>query len=193
VRGLRSQFIRGVMGVVEAASDGQCGQGDPCSLLPLVIDLDGTLLIGDLLFEVAAQYVRSNPLHVFLLFWWALRGISHLKFQLATRIVRIVDHAPFNAALVDYARTAKGEGRTMLLATASPAIWAKIVAARFPFIDEVLTSCSQVNLKGRRKAELLEQRFGRDFVYAGNAKCDLHIWKRSRRAIFAGHNRALKK
>lgn len=178
--------------MVKTASSALRDAGEARALLPLVIDLDGTLLLGDLLFEVAAQYIRSNPFNIFLLFWWLLGGVAHLKFQLAARVVPVVDHAPCNIALVDHARAAKSQGRRVFLATASPDIWAHIVAARFPFIDEVLASCSKVNLKGRRKADLLEQRFGRDFVYAGNAKCDLYIWSRSRRAIFAGQDTALK-
>jgi 4-hydroxybenzoate polyprenyltransferase len=162
-------------------------------ILPLVIDLDGTLLLGDLLFEAAATYVRQNPLHLFLLFWWGCQGLAHLKSELSLRVVPAIDHAPFNAALVEYAQSEKLAGRRVVLATASPATWGHAVATRFTFIDDVFGSCSQVNLKGRRKADMLEQRFGCDYVYAGDAKCDVEIWNRSNGAIYAGRNAALEK
>lgn len=161
--------------------------------LPLVIDLDGTLLLGDLLFEAAAHYVRQNPLHIFLLLWWLCGGRARLKSQLGARVVPAIDHAPFNAALVEYAKAGKRDGRRIVLATASPASWAHAVATRFPFIDDVLASCPKVNLKGRRKAELLSQHFGQDYVYAGNAKCDFQIWQHSKGAIFAGQSPSLEK
>jgi hypothetical protein len=41
-----------------------------------------------------------------------------------------------------------------------------------------------VNLTGRRKAALLEKRYGRGkFDYAGNERADLPVWAAARRAV----------
>ena len=58
----------------------------PQNQIPLVVDLDGTLIKTDLLWESLARLLRRNPLRIFhVLFWWA-RGRAFLKKQLASRV-----------------------------------------------------------------------------------------------------------
>lgn len=153
---------------------------------PLVLDLDGTLLYGDLLFESAAVFIRQNPLHLFLLAWWLLHGIAALKAQLAARINPAVDVAPFNEQLMLFARAAHQAGRPVVLATASHRALADAVAKRFPFVTDVLASTDSLNLKGHRKADALAIRYPQGYLYAGDAIPDLAIWKRCQGAIYAG-------
>lgn len=153
---------------------------------PLVLDLDGTLLRTDLLLECALQFVRAQPLRVFLLVWWALHGIAYLKHQLAERTELAIELLPVNEELAAYARVASANGREVIIATAANEILARKLCARFDFAGEALASSPTLNLKGRRKAEALANRFPDGFVYAGDALADLHIWRTARLAIFAG-------
>jgi hypothetical protein len=44
----------------------------PDNQIPLVVDLDGTLIKTDLLWESLARLLRRNPFSIFaILFWWA--------------------------------------------------------------------------------------------------------------------------
>ena len=53
----------------------------PNRQVPLVVDLDGTLIKTDLLWESLARLLRRNPLWLFpVLFWWT-RGRALLKQQ----------------------------------------------------------------------------------------------------------------
>ena len=55
----------------------------PENQVPLFVDLDGTLIKTDLLWESLAQLLRRNPFRLFpILFWW-MRGRAFLKQQLA--------------------------------------------------------------------------------------------------------------
>jgi len=153
---------------------------------PLVLDLDGTLLHTDLLLEAMLQFVRQRPLHVLVLFLWACRGIAHLKHQLAMRTDISVQLLPVNEALVAYARGAAEAGRTVIVATAASGILAQKVCSRFSFISDAMTSCETINLKGARKADKLNARFPDGYVYAGDARTDLRVWKHARFGIFAG-------
>lgn len=155
---------------------------------PLVLDLDGTLLRTDLLLETALQYVRRQPLRLFLLVYWALHGIAHLKHQLASRAELAVDLLPVNEALVGYARSAAAAGRTVIVATAANQALARKVCARFSFVSGTIASTETLNLKGRRKAAAIADRFPDGYVYAGDAATDLHIWRQARFGIFAGRN-----
>lgn len=153
---------------------------------PLVLDLDGTLLRTDLLLETAVQSLKRRPLGIFLLLAWLIRGIPHLKHQLASRCELAVDLLPINERLVQYARAEAEKGRLVVVATAANAALAARVCARFAFVGEVLASCEQRNLKGARKAEALAERFPHGYAYAGNAATDLHIWRQARFGLFAG-------
>ena len=54
--------------------------------VPLVVDLDGTLLRTDLLHESTLALLRAEPLHAALLPAWLLRGKAHLKQEIARRV-----------------------------------------------------------------------------------------------------------
>ena len=64
--------------------------------VPLVVDLDGTLVWTDTLLESALLLVRGRPLAIFLLVWWALHGKLRLKAELAARTTLDPQHLPWN-------------------------------------------------------------------------------------------------
>ncbi|HZC96068.1 MAG TPA: hypothetical protein VE267_08100, partial [Bradyrhizobium sp.] len=53
--------------------------------MPLVLDLDGTLVAGDLLYKSFFSILRRNPLIVFSCAAWLLKGRAALKRRLALR------------------------------------------------------------------------------------------------------------
>jgi 4-hydroxybenzoate polyprenyltransferase len=154
--------------------------------LPLVLDLDGSLIASDLLLECALLYLRRNPLGVFMLVLWTLQGRSVLKAQLAERTEIAVDLLPENEALVAYARQADAEGREVHMATGADRKIAEAVSQRYPFIREVLASGGHVNLKGKHKAAALKARFPGGFVYAGDSSADRAVWREAKGSVYAG-------
>ena len=52
---------------------------------PLAVDLDGTLVCSDLLFEGASSSVTRAPLGVFNLAGWLAAGRDRVKVELASR------------------------------------------------------------------------------------------------------------
>ena len=176
---------------LSALPEGDLPAPDACSDYPLVLDLDGTLLRTDLLLEAALQYAKKSPHTAFLLIWWALKGIAHLKHQLARRTDLAIELLPVNERLVTYAREAAESGRTVVAATAANIELAGKVCSRFTFIDEVIASCHKTNLKGSRKAEALTARFPDGFAYAGDTHADLDVWKTARFGVFAGRDARL--
>ncbi len=51
----------------------------PKNQRPLVIDLDGTLIHTDMLYESVIRLVRNNPHHIFIVPLWLCRGKALLK------------------------------------------------------------------------------------------------------------------
>lgn len=144
---------------------------------PLVLDLDGTVVRGNLLVETAIAFLKQNPLKVFMLFIWLFRGRAELKQQLAQRANVDVEALPLNDELLAYAAEQVGAGRKVYIATAADAAIANKVAARIPFVSEVIASDGKRNLKGKTKATVLAERFPNGFEYAGDASADLPVWR----------------
>jgi len=144
--------------------------------MPLVLDLDGTLIAGDLLYKSFFSILRRNPLIVFSCAAWLLKGRAALKRQLALRNRIDWDRLELHQDVVAFAKREKAAGRTIVLATAADAVLAGQLASRLGFIDQLYASDGELNLKGKTKAEMLRRMFPAGFIYAGDSKADLAVW-----------------
>jgi apolipoprotein N-acyltransferase len=156
----------------------------PENQIPLVVDLDGTLIKTDLLWESLARLFRRNPFALFaILFWWT-RGRAFLKMKLAARVKIDPSTLPYNEPFLNFLREQKSAGRKIVLATASDLQMAKPVADYTGLFDEVLGSDGKTNLRSGNKLKKLVEKFGeRGFDYAGNSSADLAVWRGAREAI----------
>jgi phosphoserine phosphatase len=150
--------------------------GLPVSM-PLVLDLDGTLIAGDLLHKSFVSILRRNPFVVFQCASWLLRGRAALKRQLALRSRIDWDRLRLHQDVLALAIREKTAGRAIVLATAADAVLAEQLASRLGFIDQVFASDGQRNLKGSEKAAMLRQLFPAGFIYAGDSAADLKVWR----------------
>lgn len=163
----------------------------PKTKIPLVFDLDGTLIDGDCLGEAILETAAKRP--------WELVGaaiafLNHgkpgLKTHLAERCEIGARGIPPNTAAVALLTEELENGRKCVLATASPGKWAQEINALMggPF-EEVLATTKH-NLKGPAKASALEDRFGKKgFDYVGNSTADIPVWKAARKGYLAGGSR----
>src|SRR4051794_14716931 len=165
---------------------------EPHQLVPLCVDLDGTLIYTDLLWESLVQLLKHKPLSFLLVpFWWA-RGRAYLKAQLAARVSLEPASLPYNEPLLRFLREEQRRGRPIYLVTASDSLLARPVADHLRLFNEVLASDGVTNLRGKNKGARLSQRFGgRGFDYAGNSTVDLPVWEQSRQAIVVNGSRSL--
>lgn len=151
--------------------------------VPLCVDLDGTLIRSDLLVESALTLLSHNPLLLFPMFGWLLRGKAHLKREIARRVELDAVHLPYNTDVLAWVREQQAL-RQVVLCTASDEALAKLVADHVGGFDAVLASDGQRNLSGSQKAQALVALYGEGgFDYVGNAKVDLKVWKHARAAI----------
>jgi 4-hydroxybenzoate polyprenyltransferase/phosphoserine phosphatase len=158
----------------------------------LVVDLDGTLLRSDLLMETAMAFLRSQPLKVFKLLGWLLRGKAALKEGLALETWIDVSVLPYDTHVIEMIKTEQANGRMIVLATASHVSLAERIAEHLQLFDLVLASNANRNLSGHNKRDLLVAHFGEGgFDYVGNSKEDLPIWKVSRSAHVVNPDRGV--
>ncbi|MDO4231463.1 MAG: UbiA family prenyltransferase [Lautropia sp.] len=150
----------------------------------LVVDLDGTLIHTDMLHESALKLLRDRPLQTLQIPSWLSRGKAVLKEELASRVKVDVGTLPYNHELIDWLKSQRENGRSLVLCTASDQSIAQAVAAHLGIFDEVIASDGSNNLAGTKKAEALIARYGdKGFDYAGNSGADLDVWKHARQAI----------
>lgn len=151
--------------------------------VPLILDLDGTVVRSDLLVESALVFLRAHPQKAFMLLLWLLQGRAVLKQKLAAAAELDVDVLPLNRQLLEYAEEEAANGRHVYIATAADIVLAEKVAKRVPFVRGVIASDGRVNLKGLAKARTLASRFPDGFEYAGDAQADLPVWRVATSAI----------
>lgn len=174
---------------IRAAEKGVKGMQDRT----LVVDLDGTLVQSDMLFETfwsACSRRWTAPFH-------ALRslagGRAALKHHLSQDGAVDVSSLPYNQSVIDYIALWRAEGGRTALVTATNERIARQVADHLGVFDEVHGSDITTNLKGEQKARFLETRYGRDgFDYIGDANADIPVWARARRAIMVNAPTALR-
>lgn len=156
------------------------------SAIPLVVDLDGTLLLSDLLLETTALLMREQTWKLPALLPWLARGKPYLKHQLARSTDLDVQTLPYNAEVLALIAEARQAGRPIVLATASHRLLADRVAQHLGVFDEVLATEGSLNLSSSRKQAALVARFGeKGFDYVGNSADDLVVWRSARQAFLA--------
>jgi len=161
-------------------------------LPPLVVDLDGTLVKTDLLIESICSLLRQEPLALFALPFWLLKGRAHLKREIARRVRLDPALLPYRTALLEDLQVEHERGRSIVLATASDEKFAQQVADHLKLFDLVLASDGITNLSGERKRERLVSQFGeRGFDYVGNESRDLAVWSSARKAIVVNPSQQL--
>ena len=152
------------------------------ALLPLCVDLDGTVVRSDTLLED----IFSLPLNHRLLWCFAglLSGRAVFKKRIAQHSTLNASLLPYNAKLLAYLREQKAAGRSLILVTAADTITAQKVAEHLDLFDEVIASDGVENVKGRAKARILSARFGeKGFAYAGNSSSDVPVWRAAGSAV----------
>lgn len=143
---------------------------------PLCVDLDGTLLRTDLLFESLLLLAVKNPFYLLLLPIWLVGGKARLKHEVASRVQLDPSTLPYDERVLAILR--QTNARPRVLCTASDLRLAERVAAHLGLFEKVLSSDGKLNLAGSTKGDALVTLFGeRGFDYMGNHPVDLQVWQ----------------
>jgi 4-hydroxybenzoate polyprenyltransferase len=157
---------------------------------PLYVDLDGTLVASDTLWELLIEFLRERPWDLLRLPFWLLGGRARFKSRIAGGVQLQPEGLPYRPEVLELLREARDRGRRTVLATASDVQVAAQVARHLALFDDLLASDGDTNLKGSAKADAIEQHAGGSFEYAGNSAADLPVWSRASRAILVAPSRA---
>jgi 4-hydroxybenzoate polyprenyltransferase len=145
--------------------------------MPLVVDLDGTLIRSDLLVESGFAHLSDNPLRIVGLLGAVRRGKAELKAQIAAETEIDAAHLPYDADVLALIEAARSEDRPVYLASASNERYVRAVAEHLGLFDGWFASTATENLSSAAKARRLVEAFGEQgFDYVGNDRADLAVW-----------------
>ena len=165
----------------------------PESQIPLCVDLDGTLVYTDTLWESLLKLVRERPWCIPLLPFRLLWGKAAFKDSVARRVE--IDPAAlcYNQDLINFLKCEKENGRRIVLVTGANEKIAVGVADHLRIFDQVFASNRESNLVGDSKVSILVEQFGeRDFDYVGNDWSDLPVFLAARKSIFVNAPKRLR-
>jgi 4-hydroxybenzoate polyprenyltransferase len=156
-------------------------------VIPLCVDLDGTLTPIDTLHESLLSVAGRSPATLFRLPVWLTGGKAEFKRKLAECSSVDFKVLPLRTDLLEWLRAERAAGRTLILATAADQSIADAVANQVGLFSEAIGSDGVTNLSGERKRRALVARFGeKGFDYVGNDSNDEAVWKSCRHAIVVG-------
>jgi 4-hydroxybenzoate polyprenyltransferase len=151
--------------------------------VPLIVDLDGTILLTDSLQESFVRLLFRNPMA-------ALGSLASLPlgrgaFKRSVNRHRPLAHSvlPQRRELVEFLKAQKSENRKIHLLTAADQHVAEEIASGIGIFDSVAGSDGKNNLKGENKLAWLREHLPGDFIYAGDSAADLPLFLAARGAI----------
>ena len=162
--------------------------------IPLVTDLDGTLIKGDILYIGILKLLKKNIFYLIKCMWWLFKGKANLKEKIFAQVYIDPLLLNYNKDTMLFLKGVFEKGRKIILATATVKSVACDIAAHCGFFSQVYGSESNINLKGSQKAKRLILQFGENgFDYIGDSSSDLFVFKFCRFAYLVNPSGKLEK
>jgi 4-hydroxybenzoate polyprenyltransferase len=154
--------------------------------LPLVVDLDGTLIRTDILLEAMLSCFKQNKDFLLKLPYWIIQDKATLKEHLALQVPMDAAHLPYNKDVLEFLKNEKLENRHLVLATASHRLNADLISKHLGIFSQVIATENGINLSARAKRDRLIREFGeKGYDYIGNSHDDLLVWKSAQKVYLA--------
>ncbi|MDB4974756.1 MAG: UbiA prenyltransferase family protein [Myxococcaceae bacterium] len=159
---------------------------------PLCVDLDGTLVGTDTLWESLLVLLRYKPWLALLVPFWLLGGRAGFKRSIAQRVTFDATALPYREDLLDALHESKRHGRKLVLVTAADRDVATRVAQHVGIFDDVFSSEGGENLKAEQKRDRLVAAYGAEgFDYIGDSMADLPVFDKAMRGFLVGAHSGL--
>ena len=158
----------------------------------LCVDLDGTIIATDTLWESLIMILKLHPFMVFRLPFWLLKGKAFLKRMISTVITLNPCRMPYYGEVLNFIRSERERGKEIVLATAADLKIAQSFADHLGIFSAVLASDGRLNLSKENKLRAIKNHNGtRGFEYVGNDVADLPVWREADKAHLVRPTRRL--
>lgn len=157
----------------------------------LCVDLDGTFIKTDMLYESFFYSFFRNPFILVLsVFWLITGGKVKLKEKLANSFFFTARNIPVNDSVRTLIARKRALGYKVFLVSAT---YKTIVSNFFNSYQELFDGyfgTDDVNLSSQRKVKFLNETFGKgNYEYVGNSKDDIAVWNNCSYAYCVTNNK----
>ena len=164
------------------------------SAVPVYVDLDGSLIASDVLWESLCRLLSQQPTALPGALAALSSGRAAFKRHIVERVAPDERRLPYRPEVLAYLEGQRAAGRRIVLATASDERIATAIADHLDLFDEVLASDGESNLKGEAKlAAILDREGSGPFEYIGDSSADLAIWRGSSAATLVAASPATRR
>ncbi len=157
-------------------------------LVPLFVDVDGTLTRADISIESFVAYARQGFSHMLRLLLWLVSGRALAKTMVARERRIEAARLPYRQEVLDLIRAAQAEGRPIILASASH--WSNIrrIARHLGLDEAIIGTRGRANRKSGAKLAAIRGAIGdgASFDYIGDSRADICLWKEARQGWTVG-------
>jgi phosphoserine phosphatase len=161
------------------------------AVVPLVVDLDGTLIDGDSLHLSIAALARRRPWVLPVLPLVVFSGRARFKEFVSNRVNLDPASLPYRQDVLAFVRRERAR-RPIILATAAHRRIAEAVAAHLTLFDAVLATHGRHNAKGDGKLRAIRAHLdGGEFDYIGDSLADVPVFRAARRSYLVCPGSAL--
>ena len=151
--------------------------------IPLVVDLDGTLIDGDTLHISLAQLTRERPWVVPVLPLIVFAGRARFKEFVSDRVSLDPASLPYRSDVIDFVKRERATARPVVLATAAHRRIAVAVAGHLALFDSVIATDGAHNAKGDGKVQSIRAHIGgAEFDYIGDSMADVPVFRAARKS-----------
>jgi 4-hydroxybenzoate polyprenyltransferase len=155
-------------------------------MIPLYVDLDGTLLRGDSLHEACTRLLLK-PSKFSSVALSLLRGKAAFKQKVIESVELPAATLPYRHDFIEWLKIQKASGRKLILATGADREIATRIAQHLNLFDDVLASDGKTNITGGNKLDVIKAHAdNQPFAYAGNDTIDLIIWNECASVVLVG-------
>jgi len=151
--------------------------------VPLVVDLDGTLVDADTLHLSLYRLARARPWLLVVLPFMVLRGRARFKDFVSDHVRLDPASLPYRRDVLDFVQRERASGRRTVLATAANRQIADAVARHLGLFDSVIASSRDHNAKAEGKVASIRAQLGTgEFDYVGDSMADVPVFRAARRS-----------
>jgi 4-hydroxybenzoate polyprenyltransferase len=155
-------------------------------MIPLYVDLDGTLLRGDSLHEACTRLLLK-PSKFLSVALSLLGGKAAFKQKVIESVELPAATLSYRQDFIEWLKIQKASGRKLILATGADREIATRIAQYLNLFDDVLASDGKTNITGGNKLDVIKAHAGKQpFAYAGNDTIDLIIWNECASVVLVG-------
>lgn len=150
--------------------------------IPLVVDLDGSLVKGDTFLEAIIEFIKLDIFNVLRILVYLIHSKAYLKNKIAKKIIIDPKNLIYEKAVLDLIKQEKKDNKKIILCSASNQKQVDSVSKYLNIFDKAIGSSESLNLRGYNKMNYLTSLFkDKGYDYVGNDKSDISVWSKARK------------